>query len=165
MNDYGPSDRLLNRHRRLIERLCMQASYGNAAQCADMLQDCYEVLWRRMHTLRNGASLWEERAWVAWQWRSVISHHRRRHRGLLPIDSYLADTIAAPDDSAYGELLEELAAELDRRDRLVLGLMLEGYTTSEIAAELHLAPENAKTVRRRLLARLRQAYDNIINQK
>lgn len=162
MTDYSDIDQLLNRHRWLIERLCMQATYGDAEQCADMIQECYMAIWRQHKKLRANATEREVRSWLKWQCRHVISNMLRRHRHrMLPLDDYLADTIAAPDDSGNGELIEELAANLNPRYRLILALMLEGYTTAEIAAELHLSPENAKTLRRRLIEHMRHTHETI----
>ena len=42
-------------------------------------------------------------------------------------------------------------------------LLLENYTINEIAEDLCISYENAKTRRRRLLAKLRQYYEKIIN--
>ena len=156
---------LLTRHRRLIERLCIHASLGEPKLAAELLEECYVALWRRQRSLRRGAKPAEVRAWVVWVCRGTI--HRYRHNGhhhLTILDDYMADSIVAPDDLGAAELLDELAASLGARDKLILSLMLEGYSASEIAERLMLHPENAKTLRRRLIERLQQAYEKIINQ-
>lgn len=155
-------EHLLMRNRWLIEFICKQASYGDPVVCADMIRECYTTIWRHKATLPSGAGLLAERSWVFWQCRSTVSHHRRRNRQWwVPFDERLAETIADTDDSETRELIEDLASDLNERERMLLDLILEGFNNNEIATMTSLAPNIILNLRRSMLRHMRQTYDNI----
>ena len=128
-----------------------------------MMQECLIALWRNIHSLRPEASERQERAWVVWQCRGAVSHFRRKTWRWLPLDEAPLEALVAHDDTVYNELVEELDSRLDAHEKQLFPLLLENYTINEIAEDLCISYENAKTRRRRLLAKLRQYYEKIIN--
>lgn len=153
-------ERFLTSHHRLVERMCLHASFYDINLGADLVQECYAAVWRRRDSLRRNAMPWEARAWLVNVCRSAISNHLRRERShaarLTLIDDYLADTLAASDDNANAERLEELAVNLDVLQKTMLGLIVEGYTTNEIADRMHLSAAKAKALRRSLIDNMRE---------
>lgn len=152
---------LIGRYRHYIKPLCIRSSRGDKKECAELLEACYYTLWRRLGALNPDFDERQTENWVVWQCRSAISHWRRnRHTDMVSLEELPDDTLTAPSDFAYNELYEHLAAQLSPRDRLVLALVVEGYTNAEIAEQLNLTPSNAKVIRHRVIARLREIHKN-----
>ena len=159
-------EQLLTRHRWLIEFICKRGSYGDRDVCAEMIHECYTAIWRRLGTLPRNAGAFEERSWVYWQCRGAVSHYKRRHiHSWHPIDERLAETLAATNDNATRELLEELSVDLNADEQTILRLILEGYTSDEIAQLTGYGIERVKTLRRNMLRRMRQTYEEINHKK
>ena len=155
-NGYDRLDRLIGRHRGLIRRLCWRGAHGNEAQCDDLVQDCYVALWQRIGALRSNVSRLEEAAWVVWNCRDVLSHHKRRPAiETETLDPHLADTLVAPDDHPNAEFIEELATCLNDRERLALTLMLRDLTDLEIAEHLGMRVDSFQRMRLRMIAKLK----------
>ena len=93
--------------------------------------------------------------WVVWQCQSVFSH-RLRHRShdWVPIDDHLADTLADSDGLSQRELIEELATDLNPRERSLLTLFLEGYHQNEIAEKLETTPAAVKKMKQRIISKM-----------
>ena len=71
-------------------------------------------------------------------------------------ERYLSRTIEAPEST--GRSLARAVSPLDRlsaREREVLQLVVEGRSSAEIAATIHLSPKTVETYRVRLMAKLR----------
>ena len=153
---YKQFDDLINRHRKLIRKLCWRHSSGSESQCDELVQDCYISIWRHLPSLRPDSHRLQQTAWVVLQCRSVFSH-RQRHKppDWLPFDEQLADTLPARDDTSRKELIEDYAADLSPNERHLLALMMEGYGQKEIAEELGVSVEAAKKMRQRLIKKIR----------
>ena len=148
---------LITRYNGLIRRLCWRHSGGDGDCFHLLLEDCRLTLWRRQGAIRQGATEWQVRRWVVYQCHSVFSHHHRhRKRSWIMLDDKLADLLPDSRDDGLRELVEELAEDLNRRERKVLAFILEGYTTEEIAAKMDLKTKGVETIRFRMIKKMRE---------
>ena len=148
---------LITRYNGLIQRLCWLHSGGNGDRFLLLLDDCRLTLWRRQGTIRRDATEWQVRRWVIYQCHSVFSHHHRhRKRSWILLDDNLADLLPDSRDDDLRELVEELAEDLNKHERMVLALILEGYTTKEIAAKMNLKTKGVETLRFRMIKKMRE---------
>jgi DNA-binding NarL/FixJ family response regulator len=68
---------------------------------------------------------------------------------------YLSSAIAAIESSArFAEAERGPLESLSTRERLVLQLVVEGHSSSEIATRVHLSPKSVETYRSRLMRKL-----------
>lgn len=134
----------------------------------DIVQSVFRTFFRRV---QNGEYL-VDRSWNLWQLlvsitlnklRQTTRFHRARKRDVGSEVYNMADELAcrldadSPDQTAIGLLLSELDALLngvDHRDRVIVQLCLEGYTTSEIGQRLHCSRWTIRRVLDRLGHRL-----------
>ena len=132
---------LIERHKALIERLCMRRSSGDSYHCAELRQECYITIWKHEKQISTDISPLQETLWVYWLCRSAFSRLRFLHRTHLyfPLDENMADTIAAPDEGDLREYIESLSSVLNPHERRAVELMAE--------AEQLDAHKNAMTVR------------------
>lgn len=138
---------LLLRHRQTIWKACWRFCKGDRDRCHDLVQEVTMVLWTRLGSLRRGASYFEERHWVYLVARSVLhSLHRAAPDEPLRLQRAFAEELAE-EDCHCRELLVDLVAHLSDADRELLQRELDGYSRSEIAAQLGLAPS---TITRRM---------------
>jgi RNA polymerase sigma factor (sigma-70 family) len=152
---------LIERHKALIERLCMRRSSGDSYHCAELRQECYITIWKHEKQISTDISPLQETLWVYWLCRSAFSRLRFLHRTHLyiPLDENMADTIANPDDpSMLRDYIESLSSVLNPHERRAVELMAEGYTPDEMARELGIKPHSAVQLRYRIIAKLRQYY-------
>jgi RNA polymerase sigma factor (sigma-70 family) len=153
-NRYDDFDRLVQRHRSYIRRLCWWHASGRSEDCADLMQDCLAALWHFRHTLRPDASPAQERLWVKYHCRSVFSHRKRRWEPqFTPLDEDRLPAEEPPDNRA---VIEELACNLSDRERHILDLILDGYSRSEIAALLDLKAGTVTQIRFRIIEKMKQ---------
>ena len=155
---YDDFDRLVMRHRRWIRLLCCWYSRGNAADTADLVQEVLERMWRKRESLREGATESEERIWIRWQCRSVAEHHNRRQPPVL----VSLDEQEIVDDTTNverRELLLSLTEGLNDRERQLLDLLLEGYSTTEAAEKMGMKPHTADQLRFRMIQKMREEME------
>lgn len=146
---------MVKRHTEMVRWLCWIYSGGNAALCDDLVQDTMLALWQARATLRSGVSLLEERAWVRFRCRSVISHHRRRKK--LEMTGMDCADLAADAADNKRSLIRELASDLTPHEREMLELMLDGYQTDEIAEMYGIKRRSVNVMRHRIVEKLREA--------
>ena len=152
---YELLDGLLKRHVGLIRTLCWRHSSYSDTTCRELVQDCYVAIWFHLSSLREDSNIWQQMTWVAWQCQSVFSHRRRRWTpNWLPIDDHLADTLADSDGLSQRELIEDLATDLNPRERSLLTLILEGYHQNEIAEKLETTPAAVKKMKQRIISKM-----------
>jgi len=152
---YELFDGLLKRHVGLIRTLCWRHSSYSDTTCRELVQDCYVAIWFHLSSLREDSNIWQQMTWVAWQCQSVFSHRlRHRFHDWLPIDDHLADTLADSDGLSQRELIEELATDLNPRERSLLTLFLEGYHQNEIAEKLETTPAAVKKMKQRIISKM-----------
>jgi RNA polymerase sigma factor (sigma-70 family) len=152
---------VLAHHGNVIRRMCWSYASGDKARFDEMLQECRLSIWRHIGTLRPDASQRQTRKWVEWQCRSTFSHHRRKQRGWLLIDDTMADRLPDLRDDGLRDVVEELAADLNSRERQVLTFILEGYTSEEIASIMELALRSVYTIRYRMLKKMKKKWEEI----
>ena len=146
---------LIERYHMLVRKLCWRYSNGDPVRCAELVQDCYIALWRRLPDLRPDAGERQRRSWVAWRCRSALQHSlgRRRHRW-HPLDT-VADNYA-DDTGEQRDKVEELAVGLTDREQRYLSLLLDGYTHKEIAALMDRELDTIDKMRLRIMEKMRQ---------
>ena len=152
---------LIERHKALIESLCMRRASGDSRYCAELRQECYISIWKHEKQISADIHPLQETLWVYWRCRSAFSRLRFLHRTHLyiPLDENMADTLAVPDDpSMLRGYIESLASVLNPHERRAVELMAEGYTPDEMARELGIKPHSAIQLRYRIIAKLRNYY-------
>lgn len=152
---YEKFDRLIERHYRLIRMLCWRQSSGSDDLCEELMQECCISIWSHLDSLRADGLHIAQTAWIAWRCRDVLSRYRRRKRfKWQSIDDPTVEETPAADDTSRRELIEELAATLNKRERCLLDLFLEGYTLKEIAGKIGVTPEAAKKMKQRIVKKM-----------
>ncbi len=151
---YTDFDALVERHRGLIRSLCWRGADGDGALCADLMQEVLVQLWRQRHRLRAGASRGEEREWVRWHCRSVVSHHRRQP--LVPLVSLDEAALVAAEAVDHRAELEALAAGLSEQEHRLLQLLMEGYSQVEIAALWQMHPDSVGRLKRQMIEKMKK---------
>lgn len=76
----------------------------NADDAEDVLQDSYEVAWRRFSDFQEGTNFYHWISRIAFNQARNFNRRRRRHRGLGLSDEVLASL--AKTNSGYSEFLE-----------------------------------------------------------
>lgn len=153
---YDDFDRLVQRHKSYIRKICWWYAGGDEETCTDLVQCVLEQLWQYRDKLRKGSSELQERLWVKYHCRSVFSHRRRKKRPMAAsIDGV---EVAAPVESARETLLD-MADDLNERERRLLQLLLEGYQQAEIAEMMGLKVKNVSQIRFRMVEKMRDTYN------
>lgn len=152
---------LIERHKALIESLCMRRASGDSRYCAELRQECYISIWKHEKQISDDITPLQETLWVYWLCRSAFSrlHFLRRTCLHIPLDGEMADTLAEADEQTLlRDRIESLASVLNPHERRAVGLMAEGYTPDEMARELGIKPHSAIQLRYRIIAKLRQHH-------
>ncbi len=152
---------LIERHKALIESLCMRRASGDSRYCAELRQECYISIWKHEKQISADIHPLQETLWVYWLCRSAFSRLRFLHRTHLyiPLDENMADTLTDPDNpSLLREYIESLSSVLNPHERRAVELMAEGYTPDEMARELGIKLHSAIQLRYRIIAKLRNYY-------
>lgn len=85
-------------------RRFLLALTSNPDDAADVLQDAYEVAWRRFNDFQEGTNFYHWISRIAYNQAMNFNRRRRRHRGLGLSDEVLARL--AKTSSGYSEFLE-----------------------------------------------------------
>ena len=166
MNDYdtlssrpnGSNDILFNRLFRtygaIVWSMCKNASHDDYERCRDLFQDVSVRLWLHIGDLRPDAKPHEEKAWVEWQTRHVLSHSRKPRE----MEHNLPEI---PDDDTAAEterrtLVADLMAQLQDEDRQLMQMRLEGYSADEIANTMGIKRDAVYQRIHRIVARMRK---------
>lgn len=150
---------LLERHRDLIERLCMLRASGNCRRCADLMQECYIFIWRHEKQISANMSFSQEKAWIYWLCRSAFSHYSFLEKaGLLePLDENVADISSGDGDkSLLRDRIESLVAGLTPYEKRVVEMIADGYTDKEMSSLLGIKTHSVNQLRYRIIAKLRK---------
>ena len=151
---YIDFDQLVKRHQGLVKSLCWWYAGGRADVVSDLMQDVLAHLWRYRHTLREGSTVAQERAWVRLHCRSVFEHQRRRTRvETVPMEEALH---VAAEDTTARDAIERLAVGLNEMEHKVLEMMLDEYTDGEIAAILHITAAEARRLHTTVIEKMKQ---------
>lgn len=158
MKEHGTYSALMQRYRKRVWSMCWAYAGGDLECCRDLVQEVTISLWQHYGKLREGASPFEERAWVVWHTRTVLNHlHRRQRHVYEPLTPEKTDTLTCEPDTA-GYLVEDLLAGLSPVDRQLVELRLKGYNASEIAAEVGIGRDAVYQRLHRIVEKLRERY-------
>jgi RNA polymerase sigma factor (sigma-70 family) len=129
MNNYDTFNRLFRTYGAIVWSMCKNASHDDYERCRDLFQDVSVRLWLHIGDLRQDAMPHEEKAWVEWQTRHVLSHSRKPR----DMEHNLPEL---PDDDTAAEaerrtLVADLMAQLQDEDRQLMQMRLEGYSADE----------------------------------
>ncbi|MBP5536090.1 MAG: sigma-70 family RNA polymerase sigma factor [Bacteroidales bacterium] len=159
---------LIERHRGLVERLCLWRSHGDWYLCDELRQECYCALWRYLPALREGVDALQERAWVVLHCRGVFSHYGRRRdaKNLDPLErtDFLQslddndETLLLHADDGGDDLADMVAEYLTDYECRAFRLLAEGFTLPELAERLGIETESAARLRRRIIVKLQKHY-------
>ena len=134
---YERYDLLVERHRRLIRKLCWRRSSGDENLCDDLVQECYIALWEHFDSLRPEVHAMQE-----------------------TVDESHYDYLPTPDASETREILDGLAPTLSLDEQRLFALMRQDLTDLEIAERLGLKPRTIREKQRRIIEKLRQEHLN-----
>lgn len=154
MNDHDTFNRLFRTYGAIVWSMCKSASHGDYERCRDLFQDVSVRLWLHIGDLRQDAMPHEEKAWVEWQTRHVLSHSRKPR----DMEHNLPEL---PDDDTAAEaerrtLVADLMAQLQDEDRQLMQMRLEGYSADEIAQATGLKRDAVYQRIHRIVARMRK---------
>lgn len=123
---------LMERYGRAVNTYCLlrSASLDEAERLHDAVD---EAVWRGVATLHEGYSERQRRHWLFKVVRNAAIDYHRRSRRHVPLDT--ADTKADSSQEEARELLDDLVGELADADRSLVGRLLEGYSTGELAQQ------------------------------
>ena len=151
--------KLMERHGKFVEFLCRWESYGREQWCADLMQECFLELMRRLpeRDARWGEA--HEKAWVYWRCRAVFVAYRRKQKrmGVVPISSELEEALTASSEVTR-LTVDDLAACLDGPERQCFLLMAEGLSDEEIERRLGLKHRTLIQMRHNIKKKLHQYY-------
>ncbi len=159
-NRYSDFDRLMQRHKGLIRRLCWWQASGHREECEDLMQDCLADLWHYRHTLRPDANEKQERLWVKYHCRSVFSH--RNARPTIETTTLDEARTVAEENIDTRSLIAELATTLSDSEHRVLDLILNGFSTAEIAELLGVKAATISQTRYRIIEKMKKQTDNAL---
>lgn len=148
---------LIERHRKLIETLCLKASYGHPAQFCDMRQECYLEILTHMAEKEIPLSRPRERVWVYWQCRHAITRFLRdlKHFPVPFGNENPEETLKAkPQLSAID--INDFAALLRGTERRCYLMMVDGATDKEIEQALGLKHRSLIQMRHNIKKKLQQ---------
>ena len=150
-------DQLVGRHRKLIELLCLQASYGQEVYYRDFLQECYVSLLTYLSEHQDSMTELREQSWVFWQCRAAITRYRRslNHFPKLLRDDVLSDTCLAPEEVSQ-LTVDDLVSCLDDTERRCFLLMAAGASNEEIEQQLGLKHRSVIQIRHNIKKKLQQ---------
>ncbi len=67
----------LSTYSALIWSMCRNAACGDSELCRDLFQEASIRLWQHISELDMNAKPYQQKAWVEWQVRHVLSHIRK----------------------------------------------------------------------------------------
>ena len=140
--DEHPFIELIERHTAAIERVC-RSFCSVKEDREDLRQDILLHLWQGWKSYRP------DHRPITWVYRvamnTAISWRRQRGR---QVETVPLDTFDLPDDTALREQcihLKALLAQLPVADQRLVGLYLDGFSSSEIARLLDTTQSNVTT--------------------
>lgn len=150
---------IICRHERLIERLCIRHSHGDAFLCAEFKQSCHIAIWTHLPSLRPDTDGKNETLWVIWQCRSVFSHEASSKKRI--VFETLNETMDSPESNEQESMLEtldEMAQLLPSNMQSPFLLMAAGLSVPEIAQQLGIKNKSVLQLRYRIISLLRKHF-------
>lgn len=144
----------LSTYSALIWSMCRDAACGDSELCRDLFQEVSIRLWLHISELDMNAKPYQQKAWVEWQVRHVLSHSRKPRE----MEHNLPEI---PDDDTAAEterrtLVADLMAQLQDEDRQLMQMRLEGYSADEIAITMGIKRDAVYQRIHRIVARMRK---------
>ena len=144
----------LSTYSALIWSMCRDAACGDSELCRDLFQEVSIRLWLHISELDMNAKPYQQKAWVEWQVRHVLSHSRKPRE----MEHNLPEI---PDDDTAAEterrtLVADLMAQLQDEDRQLMQMRLEGYSADEIAQATGMKRDAVYQRIHRIVARMRK---------
>lgn len=141
-------NKLMTENKDRIYRLCHAYLYDQN-EVQDLYQDIWLNIWRNLHTFRGEAS------WSTWVYRIAVNtalaynKRNRRRRNVFSGENPAHDALPAEDVTEEKmekeKALDHLAwciSQLEKQDRLIITMLLEGMAYKEIAAVLGISPNH-----------------------
>lgn len=156
MDAHGTYNDLLRRHAAVVWSMCRDAAQGDDERCRDLFQDVAVRLWIHLGELRHDAQPHEERAWVEWQTRHILEHATRRIR---PTPTENLPEQADEKEAADAEVratVDDLLAQLQPNDRMLVQMRLDGYSAEEIATKMGISRDSVYQRWHRIVTLLRK---------
>jgi len=157
---------LIGRHRKLIEFLCLRASYGQENYYRDFMQECYIKLLVAMSDRKSAMSEPHEKIWVYWQCRDAISRFRN---GLKRFPKLLHDDLFADSLEASREVsqltIDDLSVCLDDTERHCFFLMASALPDDEIEHEMELSHSDLLLMRHKIKKKIHHFLEHKNNGK
>jgi RNA polymerase sigma-70 factor (ECF subfamily) len=157
----------------LLYRWAQQLGLGSA-ESADLVQDVFVALLKALPEFRYDGRR-SFRAWLCTLARNKFRDARRKHApvpagsGLAGLAGATADPADAVDETEYRHYLADRALQLAKREfapgtwKAFWGVVVEGLPAGEVAAELGISPNAVYLARGRVLRRLREALDGLMD--
>ena len=144
----------LSAYSALIWSMCRNAACGDSELCRDLFQEVSIRLWQHISELDMNAKPYQQKAWVEWQVRHVLSHSRKPREMEHNMPELPDDETAA--EAERRTLVADLMAQLQDEDRQLMQMRLEGYSADEIAQATGLKRDAVYQRIHRIVARMRK---------
>ena len=155
--DIKEYDQLIERHKKLINFLCLRASYGQKVHYSDLVQECYIELLKCLSERTADLSATPENIWVYWKCRSAITRYRRSVQQLPQMMHDVNEADSMVSDGAVTQLtVDDLAACLDGVERHCFLLMADGADDEELERELGIKHRSLIQLRHNIKKKLQQ---------
>ena len=152
---------LMERHKRMIRRLCVLYSDGDEHLCRDLIQEAVAGMWLNFSV--SQARMWSgaRGAWVYWQTRHFVSNAVRDWRLRERRAGGSAEEAEEQGEGADVALVDELGADLQGRERQLLELLRQGYRYEEIAAKMDVSLATVKRMRASMVEAMRRRAEEL----
>ena len=147
-NEYAPG----------IRKLCLGYT-GDGALAEDLLQETFIAVWHNMEKFRGDAK------WSTWIFRiavnTCLSHLRKKKDPLVNMDELPLAGIADETHQKEQEvqLLYKCVSQLAEADRLIITMVLEDKSYTEIAAITDISENNLRVKIHRIKKQLTEIYN------
>jgi RNA polymerase sigma-70 factor, ECF subfamily len=138
--------------------------FGNNAVAEDLTATTFEKAWKARSRYRRDLAGFS--TWLLAIARNVAADYWRAHRDLVPLDTLAEQPAPGSPHEAYArraelERLGALLAQLPERERDLVALKYGAQLNNrEIAQQLHWSESNVGTTLHRIVAKLRERWDD-----
>ena len=152
---------LMERHKRMIRRMCVLYSDGDEQLCRDLIQEAVAGMWLNFSERQTRMWSGAQGAWVYWQTRHYVSHavrdwHLRERRAGCGGEAAKEEGHVAEEN-----LVDEFAADLQGRERQLLELLRQGYRYEEIAERMDVSLATVKRIRASMVDGMRRRAEEL----
>ena len=160
-------DHLLRHNSRSINLFCYLEA-RNPEDGRDLRQEVLTALWEGLENLKSDAGSWQEAAWVR---RVMIrigidrDRHRKsqRHVGYtLPLEQV---SELCQEEDARTEVVKEMLAYLDPRERQLVEENLAGYSAAELARMHGVSADGIRQRMYRIRKKMRTIYNKLYGRE